>query len=302
MGDDIYVAGNPEGLEGTFSAGIVSGLRRREGLIQFDAPVSPGSSGGPVVDARGQVVGVTVASVTQGQNLNFAVSTQYLLPLLARARRTAPETAAPGTRRRPSTPAVAPPSPSVAPLAPAHPALQAWSAQPDWHLFVSTAIGDTAVPDKLRALLAAGLDADTPDRRNQAALHVAARRGQVELSRYLLAAGADIDVRDAEGRTPLMLAAALGDLALFTGTTSPWERFWTEPLCRSEVDPAARGRTDELTRWHVISGAHRALVQYLLAAGTDVNATDKEGRTPLDHAAKSALTGIDELIRRGTHG
>jgi hypothetical protein len=94
-----------------------------------------------------------------------------------------------------------------------------------------------------------------------------------------------------------MLAAGLGDLDLFTGTTSPWERFWTEPLCRSEVDPAARGRTDELTRWHVISGAHRALVQYLLAAGANVNATDKEGRTPLDHAARSALTGIDELIR-----
>jgi hypothetical protein len=52
-----------------------------------------------------------------------------------------------------------------------------------------------------------------------------------------------------------------------------------------------------LTRWHVIAGAHRALVQYLLAAGANVNATDKEGRTPLDHAAKSALTGIDELIR-----
>jgi len=53
-----------------------------------------------------------------------------------------------------------------------------------------------------------------------------------------------------------------------------------------------------LTRWHVISRAHRALVQYLLAAGANVNATDKEGRTPLDHAARSALTGIDELIRR----
>jgi hypothetical protein len=221
VGDDIYVAGNPAGLEGTFSAGIVSGLRQSEGLIQFDAPISPGSSGGPVVDARGQVVGVTVSSVTQGQNLNFAVSAQYLPPLIARARRTAPETAAPGTRRQPPAPAVAPPTPTVAPPAPTHPALRAWSAQPDWHLFVSTAIGDTVVPDKLRALLAAGLDADTTDRRSQTALHVAARRGQVELSRYLLAAGADIDVRDAEGRTPLMLAAGLGDLDLFTGTTSP---------------------------------------------------------------------------------
>jgi S1-C subfamily serine protease len=73
VGDDIFVAGNPAGLEGTFTRGIVSGVRSREGLIQIDAPVSRGSSGGRVVDAYGRVVGITISSITEGQNLNFAI-------------------------------------------------------------------------------------------------------------------------------------------------------------------------------------------------------------------------------------
>lgn len=84
VGDDVYVAGNPKGFEGTFSRGIISGLRLREGYIQFDAPISPGSSGGPVVDERGRVVGVTVSYV-EGQNLNFAVPAATIPPLLARS-------------------------------------------------------------------------------------------------------------------------------------------------------------------------------------------------------------------------
>lgn len=47
VGDDILVAGNPEGLEASFSKGIVSGIRSGSGLIQMDAAISPGSSGGP---------------------------------------------------------------------------------------------------------------------------------------------------------------------------------------------------------------------------------------------------------------
>ena len=55
VGDDILVAGNPEGLEASFSKGIVSCQFGKElALIQMDAPISPGSSGGPVVNRRGQ--------------------------------------------------------------------------------------------------------------------------------------------------------------------------------------------------------------------------------------------------------
>lgn len=78
VGDDILVAGNPEGLEASFSKGIVSAIRKGAGLIQMDAPISPGSSGGPVVNRRGEVIGVSVSSLVEGQNLNFAVPIHFL--------------------------------------------------------------------------------------------------------------------------------------------------------------------------------------------------------------------------------
>jgi hypothetical protein len=75
IGERVYAVGNPSGLEGTFSEGIVSGLRDGDGksLIQITAPISPGSSGGPVLDSEGRVIGVAVSTLRTGQNLNFAV-------------------------------------------------------------------------------------------------------------------------------------------------------------------------------------------------------------------------------------
>jgi S1-C subfamily serine protease len=76
----VFAVGNPGGLEGTFSQGIVSSLRDLDGLslLQITAPISPGSSGGPIVDEKGEVVGVAVATFKGGQNLNFAVPAKYV--------------------------------------------------------------------------------------------------------------------------------------------------------------------------------------------------------------------------------
>jgi hypothetical protein len=76
VGQDILVAGNPEGLEATFSKGIISATRPEAGLLQIDASISPGSSGGPVINQKGEVVGVAVSTMMGGQNLNFAVPIQ----------------------------------------------------------------------------------------------------------------------------------------------------------------------------------------------------------------------------------
>ena len=84
VGDKVYVLGNPEGLEGTFSEGIVSAMRtlERDTFIQITAPISPGSSGGPVLNDRAEVIGIAVATVREGQNLNFAIPVSYLKALL----------------------------------------------------------------------------------------------------------------------------------------------------------------------------------------------------------------------------
>lgn len=86
VGDKLFVIGNPQGLEGTFTEGIVSAVRDLSGgkLLQISAPISAGSSGGPVLNESGIVVGVAVASVTSGQNLNFAIPSRYLHDLLGR--------------------------------------------------------------------------------------------------------------------------------------------------------------------------------------------------------------------------
>jgi S1-C subfamily serine protease len=84
VGDNVFVVGNPLGLEGTFSEGIISGLRilDSDSILQMTAPISPGSSGGPVMDFSGKVIGVAEATFSNGQNLNLAVPVAYLSKLI----------------------------------------------------------------------------------------------------------------------------------------------------------------------------------------------------------------------------
>jgi S1-C subfamily serine protease len=83
-GERVVVIGHPQGLANTVSDGLVSALRERDGteMLQISAPVSPGSSGGPVLNDRGHVVGVTTATHQRGQNLNFAAPVSRLAPLM----------------------------------------------------------------------------------------------------------------------------------------------------------------------------------------------------------------------------
>lgn len=84
IGTTVYAIGNPQGLVNTFSRGEVSGLRQigsEFSLIQCTAPISPGSSGGPLLTKNGEVIGITTCYFAKGQNLNFAVPSQYILEL-----------------------------------------------------------------------------------------------------------------------------------------------------------------------------------------------------------------------------
>lgn len=83
-GESIVVIGNPYGLEGSVSNGIVSAVREIAGygkIIQITASISPGSSGSPVVNMAGQVIGVATLQAAEGQNLNFAVPAERISQL-----------------------------------------------------------------------------------------------------------------------------------------------------------------------------------------------------------------------------
>jgi S1-C subfamily serine protease len=85
VGEKVIAIGSPQGLENTVSDGIISAIRSDKSVryLQITAPISPGSSGGPVLNGDGRVIGIATMQMREGQNLNFAVSTEYLQPLLS---------------------------------------------------------------------------------------------------------------------------------------------------------------------------------------------------------------------------
>lgn len=80
-GDSVIAIGSPRGLSGSASNGIVSAVRedKKNTLwVQFTAPVSPGSSGGALINLQGEVVGMPTWEITEAQNLNFAVASKTI--------------------------------------------------------------------------------------------------------------------------------------------------------------------------------------------------------------------------------
>lgn len=76
IGEDIFAIGNPLGLEATLTRGIISGYREN-GRIQIDAEIEHGSSGGPLFNMKGEVIGINT-EIIEGTNLNFAVDIRKL--------------------------------------------------------------------------------------------------------------------------------------------------------------------------------------------------------------------------------
>ena len=89
IGAQVYAVGNPKGMEGTFSDGIISSIRRGNAQTRFQmtAPISSGSSGGPVLNRKGEVIGMSVSAHQDldAQNINFAIPVNKLKGLLTPA-------------------------------------------------------------------------------------------------------------------------------------------------------------------------------------------------------------------------
>jgi hypothetical protein len=85
-GQKVLVIGSPEGLQGTVSDGIISAFRENRSMIQITAPISPGSSGSPVMNESGEVIGVATMITKEGQNLGFAIAVEQVQRALAAPR------------------------------------------------------------------------------------------------------------------------------------------------------------------------------------------------------------------------
>lgn len=85
VGERVVAIGNPRGLEQTVTDGLISAIRdtgKGYKLYQMSAPISTGSSGGPLFNMAGEAIGITAAYLEGGQNLNFAIPINYGLALL----------------------------------------------------------------------------------------------------------------------------------------------------------------------------------------------------------------------------
>ncbi|MEM1239622.1 MAG: trypsin-like peptidase domain-containing protein [Cyanobacteria bacterium P01_H01_bin.26] len=88
VGQQAFAIGNPFGLQGTFTVGIVSRIDPERGLVQTDAAINPGSSGGPLLNRRGELIGVNTSIFTIGENagsigIGFAIATPQVIPFIA---------------------------------------------------------------------------------------------------------------------------------------------------------------------------------------------------------------------------
>jgi S1-C subfamily serine protease len=83
VGQEVFVIGAPKGLEFSLSRGVVSSLRGNEQILQIDAAVNPGNSGGPVLDAGNCVAGIATFKYGDSEGLNFAVSSKVVREFLA---------------------------------------------------------------------------------------------------------------------------------------------------------------------------------------------------------------------------
>ncbi|MEA5462652.1 trypsin-like peptidase domain-containing protein [Leptothoe sp. PORK10 BA2] len=87
VGQQAFAIGNPFGLQGTFTVGIVSRIDAERGLIQTDAAINPGNSGGPLLNRNGELIGVNTSIFTTGENsgnigIGFAIATPQVRPFI----------------------------------------------------------------------------------------------------------------------------------------------------------------------------------------------------------------------------
>ena len=91
LGETVVAVGNPFGLEETVTKGVISAKNRKyraddtefDDILQTDAAINPGNSGGPLIDTRGQLVGINMAIMARAQGIGFAIPAKRVVNMLA---------------------------------------------------------------------------------------------------------------------------------------------------------------------------------------------------------------------------
>ena len=83
VGEKIYTIGSPRGLDNTFSSGEISQIRENGKILQISAPIDHGSSGGVLLNSRGEAIGITSGGIDDsGANLNYAWNISLIKPFI----------------------------------------------------------------------------------------------------------------------------------------------------------------------------------------------------------------------------
>lgn len=291
--DTVYVLGfpRPESLgetQATMTQGTVSAVLRPQRLIQMQAPISPGNSGGPVLNRRGEVVGIAASVLTgPNQEINFAGWINSARPLLDGL--TASAHGAAQSDRRAMALAAMRGDPRVCDRAAASPAVNERDETGALPL-VEAAYGSHL--QIVRCLIAHGASVNATDALGMTPLLAVAQApaeasaAALETARYLVNAGASANVRDAGGNTPVMWALVKGDdaVAAFLVTGA-----------HANVNLRDKNLRTALMYAAVLGNSRMA--DLLASRGSAVNVQDAAGRTALDYAIQRGdLATIKVLV------
>ena len=302
VGTKVFAVGNPEGLTNSVSEGIVSAVHSDDlgvNVIQTTAPISPGSSGGPLIAADGSLVGVTTRYLKEGQNLNFAVPAKRVAEMIEKWRKppqfiTSDETQIitsikPGlfaeffnihygeiqerpTDRTLQMAAFKDDVQSIETMLNGGADINAGRDKYDWTpLHWAAWKGNERA---IRVLIKRGAALGPADTSGMSPLHLAAMHGQAGAAKALILAGAKVDQPNKGGYTPLCTAALTGRAAV------------ASLLLDKGADPNCRGK-DVAGDTPLHSAVfYPDIVFMLLERRADPSIKDKNGRTPLARAQR----------------
>jgi ankyrin repeat protein len=291
--DTVYVLGfpRPESLgetQATMTEGTVSAVLRPQRLIQMQAPISPGNSGGPVLNRRGEVVGIAASVLTgPNQEINFAGWINSARPLLDGL--TASTHASPQSDRRAMALAAMRGDGKVCDRAAASAALNERDETGALPL-VEAAYGPHL--RIIQCLIAHGASVNAADALGMTPLLAVAQApagawaSVLEAARFLVNTGASANVRDAGGNTPVMWALVKGDeaVAAFLVTDA-----------HANVNLRDKNLRTALMYAAVLGNSRMA--DLLASRGSAVNVHDAAGRTALNYAIQRGdLATIKVLV------